>query len=128
MPGGWCRGWRRPFGSLTLFPGLKTSLAINAETGAVTYTLQNATDSTLPEAVLTIALPPGLEPGLIRRKHGELGPNQVWCVTAPVTAKRTDGYWKDGSGYYAAQLDFVLDGKRGRLFATNSVAAELAAR
>ncbi len=39
-----------------------------------------------------------------------------------------NGYWKDGSGYYAAQLDFVLNGERGRLFTTSSVAAEAAAR
>ena len=104
------------------FPGLTASLAFDPATGKIDYSLDNATNSTLSDAILTVSTPPAFEPGILRCRRAELAANESWPVTATVSQSRTGTYWQSGNHYLAAQLDFVLNGQRGRLFTTCTVA------
>jgi hypothetical protein len=78
----------------------------------------NESGKPVTDAVLTVSLPPALEPGLVRNTRHEIANAAMWEVTSPVVQKHTEEYWCSGNRYVAAQLDFVLDGRRGRLFTT----------
>ncbi len=104
------------------FAGLKASLTFDPETGKIAYSLENATNSTLSHALLTVSAPPAFDPGVVRWNRAELGSGESWPVTGAVSERRTGAYWRSGRHYVAAQLDFVLNGKRGRLFTTYAVA------
>ncbi len=109
-------------GVATKFPGLKASLRFDPETGQIAYSLENASNSTLSHALLTVSTPPAFEPGMLRRKRAEIVGSESWSVTETVSADRTGTYWQSGRHYVAAQLDFVLNTERGRLFTTCTVA------
>jgi peptidoglycan/xylan/chitin deacetylase (PgdA/CDA1 family) len=100
------------------FPGLKASLEFDPKTGQIAYSLENGSNSTLSSAALTLSTPPAFEPGMRRWKRPELVQGESWSVTVTASQSRTGTYWQSGRHYAAAQLDFVLNGKRGRLFAT----------
>jgi peptidoglycan/xylan/chitin deacetylase (PgdA/CDA1 family) len=99
------------------FPGLTASLAFEPRTGAITYTVKNGTDSTLSDLLLTVSTPPGFDPGMVRWKRAELAAGEEWTAKGTVTECRSGDYWHDGRYYAAGQLDFVLRGERGRVFA-----------
>ena len=98
------------------FPGLRASLVFNRTTGKLAYSLENKTGSPLSHVLLTISTPPAFEPGILRWNRDEVGGGDKWSVAGEVSEKKTGAYWHDGKCYVAAQLDFVLDGERGRLF------------
>jgi peptidoglycan/xylan/chitin deacetylase (PgdA/CDA1 family) len=104
-------------GSSEKFPGLKASLTLDPA-GTIVYTLENGTGAALTAGVLTLALPPACEPGLLRWQPSAIAAGEKWSVTATARAVRDGEYWQGGKPYVAAQLDFVQGGERGRLFAT----------
>ncbi len=111
-------------GASTKFPGLKASLTFDPKIGVFSYSLENGTGLTLSDALLTVSLPPVFEPGMVRCSREELGSGEKWSLAERVAEGRTGSYWHDGEYYVAAQLDFVLNGERGRLFTTGRVAPE----
>ncbi len=108
------------------FPGLTASLTLDPKTGQIAYALENGTDASLSNAVLTISLPPAFEPGRLRWNRAELVTQDRWSVTGVAAKTRTGEYWQTGRYYTAAQLDFVLNGERGRLFTTCTVGPAVA--
>lgn len=110
------------------FPGLKTALTFDSRSGRAAYQLQNATDAPLTDALVTVSLPPAFEPGVLRWKRAELAGKATWAAEAVVAERRTGDYWRQGRLYVAAQLDFVLNGQRGRLFTTCTLEPDPAAR
>lgn len=115
-------------GVSTKFPGLKASLTVDGQGRRIAYRLENLTTAALTDAYVTVSLPPSLEPGVLRWKRTELAAKATWSAEATVSEHRTGDYWRRGKRYFAAQLDFVLNGERGRLFTTCTVGPELAAR
>ena len=109
------------------FPGLTPSLTLDAA-GTVTYRLGVADGPPRDDVVVTVSMPPAFDPGMVRRTRRGLGAGDTWETTLPIERERTGAYWQSGRGYLAAQLDFVRAGRRGRLFTTSSVDAEVAAR
>ncbi len=108
-------------GVSTKFPGLNATLSFDPTTGKIAYALENAANSTLSHALLTVSTPPAFDPGMLRWKRAELASSAHWAVTAAVSQNRTGTYWHSGRHYVAAQLDFVLNGARGRLFTTCTI-------
>ncbi|NLS92767.1 MAG: polysaccharide deacetylase family protein [Planctomycetaceae bacterium] len=106
------------------FPGLKASLTFDPKTGNLSYTLENETGSTLSRALLTVSAPPAFDPGILRWSREEITRREKWSVAGKVSQARTGTYWSDGKHYVAAQLDFVLNGERGRLFTTCTVSQD----
>ena len=115
-------------GKSPAFPGLDTALTFDTETGQVVYTLSNSAAAPLTDAVLTVSLPPSFEPGFFRQTRPDLKKGATWSATIPLADEQAGDYWRKGNRYIAAQLDFILDGKRGRLFTTSTVSPQLAAR
>ncbi len=111
-------------GTAKKFPGLISSLTFDPETGKAAFTLKNATAVQLTDLLLTLSVPPAFEPGISQWKRPQLAVGDNWSVATTVSPRRTGNYWRGGRYYVAAQLDFVLDGKRGRLFTTCTVAAD----
>ena len=106
-------------GTSEKFAGLKASLSFEPSSGELVFVLENAADSTLTDLRLTVSVPPAFEPGVSRWNLAQLKPSDDWSLRKAVAEKRTDDYWRNGKPYAAAQLDFVLNGERGRLFTTN---------
>ena len=107
-------------GASTKFPGLKALVRFDQATGEVSCKLDNATGAPLSGLLLTVALPPAFEPGKLRRDRDELAQAETWAVTARADRNRTGPYWQGGKHYVAARFDFILNGKRGRLFTTST--------
>jgi polysaccharide deacetylase len=105
-------------GVCTKFPGLTASLSFDPKTGQIAYSLENGSDSALTDVLLTVSTPPAFEPGMLRWKRAELASGERWSAKRAVSEGRTGAYWHSGRYYVAAQLDFVLNGERGRLFTT----------
>ena len=105
-------------GTSTKFPDLEASLTFSSETGDITYSIENGGKSELSHLALTVSTPPAFEPGIIRENCQQLAPGKDWSVTNSISQHKTGNYWTDGAPYVAAQLDFVLQGKRVRLFTT----------
>ncbi len=103
------------------FPGLKASLQFDPATGKMAYQLENTTGHALSHGSLTVSTPPAFEPGMLRWQHAQLASGETWPVTVDVTGRRDGDYWRGGKYYLAAQLDFIANGQRGRLFTTCTV-------
>ena len=99
------------------FPDLKPTLQFDRDTGAISFSLANAGPTALDDVVLTVSGPPAFDPGMLRRRQATVAAGTEWSVAATVSVAREGSYWRDGEAYVAAQLDFVLKGERGRLFA-----------
>ena len=106
-------------GASTKFPGLEASLVLDDGEGQVRYTLVNASGAAVTDVVLTLSVPPALEPGMFRRQCRQLGASETWSLALPVQPGHSEEYWCTGDRYFAAQLDFVLRGTRGRLFTSS---------
>ena len=85
------------------------------------YQLENTTGHALSHGLLTISMPPAFEPGMLRWQRDKLASDETWSVTVDVTARRVGDYWRGGKTYLAAQLDFISNGQRGRLFTTCTI-------
>ena len=68
--------------------------------------------------IVTIALPPSCDPGLLRDRRPELAPGETWTVAAPLRTVREGEYWTAAGRTAPPQVDFLRGGERGRLFAT----------
>ncbi len=99
------------------FPGLNAKLAFDPATRMLTFTLAN-TGGALSDGLLTVSLPPACDPGMLRWQRPALANGETWTATTAAPLIREGEYWQGGTPYFAAQLDFVRDGQRGRLFAT----------
>ena len=114
------RGPQRLTPALT--PDLETSLTFEPETGKLTFKLANAGDTALSDLSLTISVPPAFEPGMLRWNCEEVAGGGEWSIAGDVSERRAGDYWRSGESDVAAQLDFLVDGLRGRLFTTCTVA------
>ncbi|MHB8900413.1 MAG: polysaccharide deacetylase family protein [Thermoguttaceae bacterium] len=110
------------------YPGLKASLTFDPATGQVAFSLENGAGGAVSQLLLTVSIPPAFEPGRLRWNRGELAGRDRWSVTAATTQVRKGAFWEQGQPYVAAQLDFLVDGKRGRLFTSCRVGSEGAGR
>jgi peptidoglycan/xylan/chitin deacetylase (PgdA/CDA1 family) len=104
-------------GSFGKCPGLGLSLVFDPATGKTTATLANESGEALADAVLTVALPPAFDPGVLRGKRPELKHGAEWAFTVDAAKSRTGEYWEAGSPYAAAQLDAIHSNRRIRLHA-----------
>ena len=106
------------------FPGLKVSFTFEPKTGQIAYVLENGTDTTLSDAVLTVSPPPAFEPGRLRWNRQQVAKKDRWSVSGATSPTRMGVYWQSGTYYVAAQLDFVLNREPVRLFTTCTVGPE----
>lgn len=101
------------------FPGLKADLSYVKATETLTFVLENASGRPMSDLRFILSLPPACDPGLRREARNSLENGQTWTFPQSTVPIRKGEYWEGGRRYFAAQLDFLLDGERGRLFVTS---------
>ena len=95
------------------FPGLRALLS--EADGRLRLTLENGTAEPLTDLRVTYRLPPAYEPGVVRHRLDGCSAGARRTDRLMPTLARDDYKHRGGSVFFAAQVDYRLSGRPGRL-------------
>jgi peptidoglycan/xylan/chitin deacetylase (PgdA/CDA1 family) len=98
------------------FPGLGFAL-LNVKNN-LSLTIDNSTDKLLKDVRVNFRMPLACEPGIGQNDFSHLEPGKTAKVAALSYKLHDEPEYVEGSEFYVAQVDFMLDGQPGRVYVT----------